>query len=238
MSTPCFRSTFEHRGYVPLCFMLMYICEIYKILVKQKTLYSEKLKMIPTPEFFVIYNGKKEYPDKMILRLSDAFSLQKEEPCLELVVPVYNVNQGHNKELLEQSKALSDYALFVSLVNEFDREGIGFDAAVDKAINYCLEYGIMGAYLENSDEVRKMLITEWNDDEYREVMREEGREEGLVEGREEGLVEGREEGLVEGREEGAENKSLEIARNMKADGEAVDRIAKYTGLSEDAIAAL
>ena len=190
--------------------LLMYICEIYKRLTPQRILYSEKIKMIPSPEFYVIYNGKKEYLDRMELRLSDAFILPQEVPCLELVVPVYNISKGHNNEMLEHSTALADYSMFVSLVNDYEAGGIGFDTAVDKAIKYCKECGIMGAYLENSSEVRKMLITEWNDDEYREVMREEGREEGLA----------------------------EVARNMKADGDPIEKIARNTGLPVETISLL
>jgi predicted transposase/invertase (TIGR01784 family) len=57
-----------------------------------------------------------------------------------------------------------------------------------------------------------------------------GRQEGLMEGREEGLMEGRQEGLMEGREK--------IARNLKALGIPVEKIAQATGLSVDEIAAL
>ena len=60
--------------------------------------------------------------------------------------------------------------------------------------------------------------------------REEGREEGLAEG----LARGREEGRAEGRNE----RSLEIARVMKANGAHIDFIAKCTGLSREEIQAL
>jgi len=198
--------------------LLMYICEIYKRLVPQKLLYSEKLKQIPTPEFYVIYNGKKECPDQMELRLSDAFLLSQNAPCLELIVPVYNISKGHNEELLKKSEALYDYAMFVSLVNEFEKGGDEFDAAVDKAIQQCIKCDIMGVYLENSSEVRKMLITEWNDEEYREVMREEGREEGL--------------------EEGLEIRTFEIAKSLKEEGAEIALIVKATGLSEEEVETL
>ena len=62
----------------------------------------------------------------------------------------------------------------------------------------------------------------------------EGREEGRMEGREEG----REEGRKEGRKEGAKSKAFETARKMLADGLSIDLIAKYTGLSFEAVQAL
>ena len=63
----------------------------------------------------------------------------------------------------------------------------------------------------------------------------EGREAGLAEGREAGLAEGREAGLAEGRAEGETRKAVESARRMKADGMPAELIAKYTGLSVEAI---
>ncbi|MCP4697764.1 MAG: Uma2 family endonuclease [Gammaproteobacteria bacterium] len=60
---------------------------------------------------------------------------------------------------------------------------------------------------------------------------EKGKEEGLKEGKEEGLKEGKEEGLKEGKEEGEKKKALEMAKIMKAEGESIDKIAKYSQLS-------
>jgi len=45
------------------------------------------------------------------LKLSDAFAVQGENPALELTVPVYNITEGHNGELLKKSKHLADEAL-------------------------------------------------------------------------------------------------------------------------------
>jgi predicted transposase/invertase (TIGR01784 family) len=162
-----------------------------------------------------------------LLRLSDSFINTDAAPNLELTVPVYNIAAGHNQDLLGQSMALSGYAMFVTLVEEERRSGGTLDEAIEKIIHRCGENGIMGAYLKKySAEVRSMLITEWNDDEYREVLREEAREDGLEEGRKVGLEEGREE------------RELEIARTMKADGDSIERIARLTGLSEEVIASL
>ena len=54
-------------------------------------------------------------------------------------------------------------------------------------------------------------------------------------GRAEGLAEGRAEGLEEGRAEGRAEEKLEIAKNMKADGQPLDLIAKFTGLTIEEI---
>ena len=55
-----------------------------------------------------------------------------------------------------------------------------------------------------------------------------GERRGRIAGRQEGLREGRQEGLREGLQTGR----LEIARSMIADGEPVEKIMRYTGLTQ------
>lgn len=55
--------------------------------------------------------------------------------------------------------------------------------------------------------------------------------EGLEEGREKGRAEGRIEGRAEGLAEGERRKQKEIARNLKANGVAIEIIEQATGLS-------
>ena len=49
---------------------------------------------------------------------------------------------------------------------------------------------------------------------------------------------GRKEGKIEGKIEGANEEKLRIAKDMKASGLAFDFVARFTGLSEEAVAAL
>jgi DNA repair protein RadC len=62
-----------------------------------------------------------------------------------------------------------------------------------------------------------------------------GEEKGLKKGMELGLKEGKEEGLREGKEEGEKSKALKIAKFMKDQGESIEKIVFYTGLSEGEI---
>jgi predicted transposase/invertase (TIGR01784 family) len=64
--------------------------------------------------------------------------------------------------------------------------------------------------------------------------RKKGLAEGLAEGRTQGLAEGRTQGLAEGRNE----RSVEIARKMKAMGMSVEQIAELTGLGSEEIVIL
>ena len=70
----------------------------------------------------------------------------------------------------------------------------------------------------------------------------EGREEGEKKGREEGLAEGRAEGLAEGemkgRKEGEMERNIAIARNMFAQGLAIETISQCVGLSNEELNAI
>ena len=59
-----------------------------------------------------------------------------------------------------------------------------------------------------------------------------GERRGRIAGRQEGLREGRQEGLREGLREGRQAREVEIARSMIADGEPVEKIMRYTGLTQ------
>ena len=89
----------------------MYISSVYEKIIDHRKTYQAKLEKIPRPEFIVLYNGAAPFPDHKELRLSSAFKdagdlkLEKDaEPPLELVVQVYNINQGHNEEILKKAR--------------------------------------------------------------------------------------------------------------------------------------
>ena len=65
-----------------------------------------------------------------------------------------------------------------------------------------------------------------------DTAKREGKEEGLAEGMEKGLAEGMEKGLAEGMEKGMNQRSLEIARKMLANGMDAATVMEITGLSE------
>lgn len=62
-----------------------------------------------------------------------------------------------------------------------------------------------------------------------------GEADGLAKGLAEGLAEGHAKGLTEGRAEGRDERTLEIARKMKARGKSVEEIAEMTDLSPEVI---
>jgi hypothetical protein len=199
------------------------MAHVYERIVDSGELYRRALRKIPTPEFIVIYNGREPYPDKKTLRLSDAFIGKGRDHALELVATVHNIAAGHNGRLLAASRSLSDYAAFVSMVEDCRASGLSLDDAITKAIQECKKHGIMRVYLESrGSEVLNMLLTEWNMEDALRVAREEEREIG--------------ERIGEKR--GEKRAAYSNAARMKSDGLDVELIVRYTGLRPEEVARL
>ena len=84
----------EHQSTInenmPLRF-LEYIARLYEKLQTPADRYLKKLSPIPTPEFYVFYNGMEDYPETITLKLSDAFITKPDSLPLELTVQVMNI---------------------------------------------------------------------------------------------------------------------------------------------------
>ena len=209
--------------------ILLYLGRLLEKILDRKSLYWEKQIPLMTPEFIVLYNGQKPYPDISYMRLSDAFisQLHKNEeepaPSVELVVKVINIGYGHNKSILEKSKSLQDYSIFTYKVQEYKDRGLLLQEAIRQAVIYCRENDIMQPFLtDNSSEVENMLLTDWNWDEAMEVAKEEAWKDG------------QEQGWKEGKKEEA----FDIAKKLLAMGLDLDMIIKGTGLAAEQIQSL
>jgi hypothetical protein len=213
--------------------LLMYIARVYEKLVEARNIYSGKRLVIPRPEFFVLYNGKRPYPDEDILRLSESFEKDAEGGTpgtaleLDLMVRVYNINDGHNEALVRRCKKLEGYSIFIARIREYERQTAGKEAAMKLAISWCIEHNILKGFLEqNGSEVINMLLAEWNIKDALAVQREEGMEEGMERGMEAGMEKGLEEG------------KLETARNALAKGWSPEEVAEITELDIETVKAL
>ena len=161
---------------------LLYVSSVLHNRVKNENLYSKKLIKIPTPQFVVFYNGVDSQPEQQILRLSDAFDKRQERPALELAVLVYNINLGHNQELLDTCCLLKEYAQYVEQVRTFAKE-MSFPEAVEQAVEYCIRNGILSDFLsENRAEAIAVSIFEYDEEKHIQSERKEWREIGREEG--------------------------------------------------------
>jgi len=168
----------------------------------KKAIYRKALIKLPRPEFIVLYNGTAPFPDREILRLSDAYEQVEgyEKNNLELEVTVYNINEGRNAETVSRCEELRGYAYFVHRVrcHEAEEREKGETAekdvrliAVKKAIQDCKDKSLLADFWGTlTMEDVNMLVAEWDMTTALEVEREEGYEKGREEGREEGLERG------------------------------------------------
>jgi predicted transposase/invertase (TIGR01784 family) len=211
--------------------MLQYITRIFDTSIKGKNIYTKKKVLLPRPEFFVLYNGTASFPEEEIHKLSDAFESTeplglpfKESPAMELVVRVININEGQNEAIAQRCKALAEYSAFIGKVREYMKAGMEIEAAMKRAVEYCLEHDIIKEFLEsNATEVINMLMTEWDWDKALAAYYEDGKEDGI----EQGIVKGIEQGIEKGREQ--------IARNALAKGISPDMVHEITGLDLEKI---
>ena len=141
---------------------LIYIGIEYQQYVDDKSLYSSSLQKIPAPKFMVFYNGTDAVDDRVELRLSNAYEHLAGEPDLELKVLMLNVNEGHNKELMEQCQTLKEYAIYVARVRKYASE-MNLNDAVARAIDECIKEGILVEFLrKNRSEVKMVSILEYD----------------------------------------------------------------------------
>ena len=201
---------------------LEYVVRLYERILDTKERYARSLIKIPTPEFYVFYNGQEEYPAETVLHLSDAFMSKPERIPLELEVKVLNINEHKGNKLLQSCKPLAEYSMFVETVRrniERNKEH-GFETAIKE----CIQNGILKEYLQRkSKEVINMLIAEYDYAADIAVQRAEERKIAYTEGKSLGLA------------EGSRQAKLETAKNLLDIGLSVESILKATGLRSEEI---
>ena len=193
---------------------LFYIAKELQGQVDHRDLYRNTLIKIPTPRFLVFYNGSEEQAEKKYLRLSDAFQKSMDDPDLELVVTMLNINLGKNRKLLEQCQTLKEYAIYVKKVRTYAKS-MKVEEAVDRAVRECINEGILREFLlRNRKEAVEMSIFEYDEEAVFEIVRKDEYEKGLQEGLEKGIEKGIEEGREEGFSAGKADAILELLEDI------------------------
>jgi len=140
--------------------------------------YSSTLQKIPAPRCICFYNGRNKKEDKVILKLSDAFT-NSADPQIEVTVTMLNVNYGHNKELMDACEPLREYSWFVEEVRNNDKKGVNIELAVDMTLdNMPEDFVIRQFLLDNRAEVKDVFLTEYNEQKTMAAFRDEYIEEG------------------------------------------------------------
>lgn len=183
--------------------------------VRTEQLYPNRIHKIPTPHFFVLYNGP-EPLEQSVLSLSDAFKTTASSNSLELVVQVIDMNYLTGSAILEKSASLKGYAYLIEQIRIKMQAGQSRDQAIASAVQQCIETEILKEFLENNYEaVVEMLNREYDQEVEHRVIREEAKAEGIS----------------IGIEQGETTKAIEVAKNLLNKGLLDDEIAEITGLA-------
>ncbi len=217
----------EHQSTInqnmPLRFLEYFVHILYGI-VPSKARYRKTLYQIPTPEFYVLYNGTEQMADEVELKLSDAFLEKPENIQCDLKVKVINIGgkQGFKLPIVQKCGILEEYCKFIDMVltteASLKQDSTKEDAvaSLEEVVRECIKEGILTDYLtRKGTEVINMFLNEYDYDTDIAVQREEAMEEGIE----------------KGFEQGAQQQAIETAINMlKKKTYPVEEIAELNGL--------
>lgn len=169
---------------------LFYFSRLYQGYVAEKKLdiYSRSQLKLPAPEYIVFYNGSSEAPDRMVLKLSDSFLARIDGAyALECRAIVFNINFGHNQELMKSCRKLYEYSYLIAKIREFLSGGFTLTAAVDQAVETCIREDVLANFLKkHRAEVNNMILTEYDEELHIRSEKALSYQEGLEDGRRQG----------------------------------------------------
>ena len=195
---------------------LLYFSKLYENFITNKKLniYGGKLIKIPTPKYIVFYNGQNKLPDLFQYHLSDAFLTPDDSNNFQWTATVININKNHSQELQKTCKALYDYSEFIARIRQ-NMEGekpLTFQDAVNEAMDYAIEHNFLEGYFkEERAKIMNSILTQFDKETYENGIRNEGFDEGKQE------------------------KAIEAACKMLADGMSPELVAKYVDLPKEKV---
>lgn len=180
---------------MPLRF-LWYLARLYRLYVNKDMIYHAELLKIPTPEFYVLYNGTMDIPAVQELHLSDAFEVPGN--AMELTAKCYNINYKEGREILDACYELKAYSTFIAIVRDGQKNGLSLLQSIKEAISYCETHDLMGKYFRiHESEVYDMVSFKWDEKRAREIATEDAMKEGMKRGLEKGIKQGAKSALRE-----------------------------------------
>ena len=177
----------------------IYLTELYKGYIERNGLriYNETPVKLPFPRYIVFYNGKDGEPERRIMQLSDSYIVndtnKDQKPCLNVEALLININYGCNKELMNKCEKLMEYSQLIAMIrknyDELEKKYAEmkiqkskkeiFAEAVSLAIEEAIRNNILKETLRNNKaEVTDMLLTEFDEKDYIEGVKEESERRG------------------------------------------------------------
>ena len=167
----------------------LYFSRLYQRYADDGRIYGTRRLKIPSPRFFVFYNGHREQDDCIKLRLSEMFEVEIAPAEFEWTATMLNINSNRNRELMERCKYLQDYSTYVRLVEENKRKYAHMREAVTAAVDEVIRIDLLGGYFRKCREEAILdVLTEFDEVAYKKVIYEDGVADGMEKGRAEGLA--------------------------------------------------
>lgn len=149
---------------------------------KNRNIYGKSLVKIPTPRYIVFYNGDDSYPDRLELKLSDAFERPDTSGSFEWTSTMLNINKGHNQDIMNKCQALFQYSDFIAKIKEF-KKSLPVKDAVDKAVIYAIANNYLNGFFKKHKEgIMHSCLSEFNEEAFRKGIHDEGYNDGLLDG--------------------------------------------------------
>jgi len=160
---------------------LIYVANLLADIVKNENLYGTKLIKIPLPQFVTFYNGLAAKPERMELKLSDAYEVAAENPQLELKCTFINLNKGYNRDLMNKCRTLQEYTILIDKVRYYQKE-MSLSQALEKAADECIAEHVLEDFLRSEKAmINSLSVIEFNIERQLEFATKEGLERGLEE---------------------------------------------------------
>lgn len=198
---------------------LFYFSKLYEkyITVNKLNVYGSSKLRLPTPQYYVFYVGKKDVPERIKLKLSDLFA--EKTDVLECCATMININPGYNTGIMEKCKPLYEYSYFIDAVYRNVKIYDILEEAIDKAVDQCVNENILAdILLSHKAEVKDMILTEFNEEEYIDMVKAESKAEGIEIGKTKGIEIGKTKGIEIGKTEGIEIGKKQLILEMITDG--------------------
>ncbi len=98
----------------------------------------------------------------------------------EWTADVINMNPKCISPLQKKCKPLYDYIRYVYRIKESRKSGMGKEEAVDEAVKWAIKENLLdGFFRKQKAEVTGMSLTEFDEEEFKRVCREDGYEDGI-----------------------------------------------------------
>jgi hypothetical protein len=188
--------------------LLLYYAELLKIYISQQKLnvFGRKPIRIPSPEFYMVYNGLTDLVNSEI-SLKANLSLNSE--FINLKVKLLDIRYDKlPPEIKDRNDVLDGYSYLMDRIR-FHHQAHPLQIAIEKAIQDTLKKSYLINYLKRKEfitMIKKVMTIE----EEIELIRAEEREEGIAKGMAKGMAQGIEKGIEKGIEEGKALTILEM----------------------------